>query len=96
MSKKMKEEQRAMEMEQRLQARRQGQPGTSQDAASPATQGVFGSMAQTLQERTQHLTDWSETMASLENSSANFAEQASKFVAQQKRKAVLGGLKNLF
>ena len=65
-------------------------------AAGVTGGGVFSQMVNNLNKRTEGLTLWSDNMEKLEESSANFADAASKFVAQQKKKAFLGGLKQMF
>jgi hypothetical protein len=48
-------------------------------------------MQRQIQERTERLGMTSDSMNKLEDSSSGFAEDVSKFVKNQKRKAVLGG-----
>ncbi|KAA8913927.1 lethal giant larvae like, C-terminal-domain-containing protein [Sphaerosporella brunnea] len=61
-------------------------------SSSGGGEGVFAGMAKSMKERTEKLSFTTDTMDRLEESSASFAEDVSKFVSQQKRKALLGGL----
>jgi len=84
-----------------MQTAQQRQQASSSSAASGSSNtagggGVFANMSKNLQQRTEALNLWSDNMEKLEESSANFAEAASNFVKQQKKKALLGGLKTMF
>jgi hypothetical protein len=54
-------------------------------------EGYLSYMQRQIQERTERLGMTSDSMNRLEDSSSGFAEDVSKFVKNQKRKAVLGG-----
>ncbi|KAF3930897.1 hypothetical protein ABW19_dt0206125 [Dactylella cylindrospora] len=94
MSRKQIEEARAKAMQDRLDAQEQMRAG--QQAGSSNQQGVFGNMSTAMQQRTQSLTNWSDNMQSLENTTQEFAEATSKFIEAQKRKALLGSFKSFF
>lgn len=59
---------------------------------APVGEGVFANMARNMRERTEKLSFTTDTMDRLEESSASFAEDVSKYVNQQKKKAILGGI----
>lgn len=92
-SKRMLEQTRAQEQQQRLAAR-QGQ-GTSPRASSAARGGedetYWGYMQRQVQERTERLNVMGDNMDKLEENSSGWVDDVSKYVNQQKRKAVLGG-----
>jgi len=86
MSRKMIEQMRAEKRQAAIDAR------TGGAAAGASNQdGVFANMAKQIQERTEKLNIMGDSMDRLGESSANFADDVSKYVNQQKRKALLGG-----
>lgn len=92
MSKRMLEEQRLAAAQERQDARLKTQEGPSASSSN----SVFGNMAKNLQQRTEGLSLWSDHMDKLEENSASFADAASKFASQQKKKMLIGGLKKSF
>lgn len=87
MSKKMLAEER----EARLAARTAAGPSTDTDSSATGGGGVFANMAKQIQERTEKLNIMGDSMDKLGESSASFADDVSKFVEQQKRRALFGG-----
>ena len=83
-SKRMLDQARADEAQARQAAR-------SNKSAAGGEEGYWEYMQRQLNERTQKLGVVGDSVAKLEESSASWADQASKFVAQQKRNMVLGG-----
>ncbi|KAK6344206.1 hypothetical protein TWF696_007848 [Orbilia brochopaga] len=57
---------------------------------------VFGNLTAGFNARTQNLQNFQDNMQNLENTSSEFAKATNKFIAQQKKNAILGGGKNLF
>ncbi|PWW71703.1 hypothetical protein C7212DRAFT_287621 [Tuber magnatum] len=88
MSRKMIEQMRAEKRQAAMDAR----AGAAAAAGASTQDGVFANMAKQIQERTEKLNIMGDSMDRLGESSANFADDVSKFVSQQKRKALLGGL----
>lgn len=91
MSKKQQQALRTAASAER-EAARQRATGTEGSSSGGGGEGVFANMARNMRERTEKLTFTTDTMERLEESSASFAEDVSKFVSQQKRKALLGGI----
>jgi hypothetical protein len=83
-SKRMIAQARADEIAAR-QANRANPQAANQD------QGYWAYMQNQLNERTKNLNIMGDSVNKLEESSASWADQASKFVAQQKRNMVFGG-----
>ncbi|KAI5855448.1 lethal giant larvae like, C-terminal-domain-containing protein [Tricharina praecox] len=79
---------------EREAARRLQDPASAAQAgpAGQAGEGVFAGMARNMRERTEKLSFTTDTMDRLEESSASFAEDVSKYVSSQKKKAILGGI----
>lgn len=94
MSKKQQQALRTAANAEREAARQRAEGNSSGGGGGGGAEGegVFANMARTMRERTEKLTFTTDTMERLEESSANFAEDVGKFVSQQKRKALLGGL----
>lgn len=96
MSKRMIEQARADER----QRQRESRPGASSSStttaqSSPAAgqdEGYWAYMQRQVNERTEKLSVVSESMDQLQERSAGWAKDVSKYVNQQKRKAVLGGV----
>jgi syntaxin-binding protein 5 len=78
-------EQMKSEERQLREAERAGPSSSAQ-----LQQGYWSSMQQSLAERTQRLNIVSDSMDRLEETSAGWANDVSKFVEDQKRKAALG------
>lgn len=95
-SKRMIEEMRSQEHAQRM-AGRPGPGGTQQGggprgpAASQEEEGYWAYMQRQVQERTERLGIMGDNMDNLAEESGGWADDVSKFVAKQKRQAVLGG-----
>jgi syntaxin-binding protein 5 len=83
-------EERAAMMAEK-EAQRAAAAGSSA-AGSAAGGGVFEGMAKSMRERTEKLSFTTDSMDRLEESSASFAEDLSKYVNSQKKKALLSGL----
>lgn len=90
MSKKQQQAARTAANAEREASKRGGQ--ASDGGAGGSGEGVFANMARNMRERTEKLSFTTDTMDRLEESSASFAEDVSKYVSQQKRKALLGGI----
>ncbi|TGZ80170.1 hypothetical protein EX30DRAFT_359209 [Ascodesmis nigricans] len=81
-----------MQMRQEAaEARQQNRAGSSA-AAAGAGGGVFANMGKALQERTEALSFAGDSMDKLGESSAKFADDVDKFVKEQKRKMLWGGV----
>lgn len=74
----------------RRKAMRESRTSTHGSAGSNE-EGYWASMQRQVQERTEKLNIMGDTMNRLEESSSSFANDVSKFVQNQKKKAVLGG-----
>lgn len=89
-SQRMIEQTKLDEKAQRMAAR----PGSSASSPSAAPQrsneGYWAYMQRQVQERTENLGLTGESMNKLEDNSGGFADDVSKFVSNQKRKAVMG------
>ncbi|KIW00842.1 uncharacterized protein PV09_07602 [Verruconis gallopava] len=72
------------------------QAGRSNQQAGGQDQGYWAYMQDQINQRTQNLSLMGDSVNKLEESSASWAEQASKFVAQQKRNMVFGAMKSKF
>ncbi|KAI5806190.1 lethal giant larvae like, C-terminal-domain-containing protein [Geopyxis carbonaria] len=96
MSRRQVEMEREAAREEREAARRPvtaaGGSGGSGSGGAGEGGGVFAGMAKTLRERTEKLTMTTESLDRLGDHSASFADDVSKYVTQQKRKALLGGI----
>jgi syntaxin-binding protein 5 len=90
-SKRMIEQLRAEES-QRREAGRRGSPARAGSPGQPAPsdETYWAYMQRQVQERTERLGIAGDNMERLEESSAGWADDVSKFVSQQKRKAVMG------
>lgn len=88
-SKRMIEQMRADEVAQRTASR---QPAGSSSNAPPERQeeGYWAYMQRQVQERTENLGLAGDNMNRLEDNSQGFADDVSKYVNQQKKKAVMG------
>ncbi len=82
-------EQLRSEEAQRRQADRRGSPARS-GSPGKSDEGYWAYMQRQVQERTERLGIMGDNMERLEESSAGWADDVSKFVNQQKRKAVMG------
>lgn len=91
-SKRMIEQMRAEEQAQRSAAR-QPTTGSSTGRPPPARQeeGYWAYMQRQVQERTEKLGLAGDSMDKVEENSQGFAEDVSKYISQQKKKAVMGG-----
>lgn len=83
-SKRMIEQQRSDEIAARQAARGQG-------GAPNQDEGYWSYMQNQLNQRTQNLNIMGDSVNKLEESSASWADQAGKFVADQKKSMVMGG-----
>ena len=88
-SKRMLEQMRS-EDRQRQEAARSG-AGPSFSAIDKQDEGYWAYMQRQVQERTERLNVMGDSMERLEESSAGWADDVSKYVRNQKRKAVMGG-----
>lgn len=91
-SKQMLEQMRQEERERR-KAMRESRTST-QGSTGHNEESYWASMQRQVQERTEKLNIMGDTMNRLEESSSSFANDVSKFVQNQKRKAVFGGKSN--
>lgn len=83
-------EQMKYEERERRQAERQGR--SVPPSASRNDEGYWSYMQRQVQERTERLGIMGDSMDRLEENSSNWANDVSKFVSNQKKKAVLGGM----
>ncbi|KAI9794669.1 MAG: hypothetical protein M1835_006483 [Candelina submexicana] len=91
-SRRMIEQSRADEQQRKLD-------GRSAAAATPSAnqdEGYWAYMQRQMNERTQKLGIVGDSMDKLEENSSGWAEDVSKFVSNQKRKAVMGAVKGRF
>ena len=93
MSRRMVEQARADEHQARLASRAPAGSagGAGGTAAAPANEGWGAYMTRQLNERTEKLNIVGDSMDQLQENSAGWANDVSKYVGQQKRKAVMGG-----
>ena len=89
-SQRMIHQMNADEEAQRLSERQASSPSASSDAPARKDEGYWAYMQRQVQERTETLGLTGESMNKLEDNSTGFAEDVSKFVSNQKRKAVMG------
>ncbi|KAI9759850.1 MAG: hypothetical protein M4579_002057 [Chaenotheca gracillima] len=95
---------RRMIEQERLQQRQQMQSSSSGSRAPPGSaaqaaeteEGYWAYMQRQLNERTEKLGIMGDSMDHLQETSSGWANDVSKFVGQQKRKAVLGALGSKF
>lgn len=78
------------------QAKQQERGAGAASAAGAAGGGVFANMGKALQERTEALSFAGDSLDKLGDTSAKFADDVDKFVKQQKRKMLLGGVMGKF
>ena len=79
-----------MEEQQQRLAGRSTPSGSSINAGQD--EGYWAYMQRQVQERTERLNIIGDSMDSLEENSSNWVSDANKFVKDQKRKAVMGGM----
>jgi len=91
LSKKMKEQLRLEQQQDREQARLEQQGGGS-GSSGKQDEGIFANMAKNMRERTEKLSFTTDSMDKLGETSASFADDVSKYVGQQKRKAMFGAI----
>ena len=91
-SKRMIEQARADELAQRNAGRQPTGSSSSAGRQPPARQeeGYWAYMQRQVQERTENLGIAGDSMDKLEDNSQGFADDVSKYVNQQKKKAVMG------
>jgi hypothetical protein len=86
----------AQAKEEEHQARLAARAQNASPGGSSAGEGIFAGMTKSFQERTEKLNFVGDSMDKLGDSSQSFADDVSKFVSSQKRKALLGGLTSKF
>ncbi|KAI9680846.1 MAG: hypothetical protein M1817_004286 [Caeruleum heppii] len=97
MSKRMIDQARADEQQRRTASRTVGGSSTNPAPGPPAGEEGWGSyMQRQLNERTKNLNIVGDSMDSLQENSAGWANDVSKYVNQQKRKAVMGVIGSKF
>lgn len=89
-SQRMVEQMKLDEKAQRMAARQASSASSSSAAPERSNEGYWAYMQRQVQERTENLGLTGESMNKLEDNSGGFAEDVSKFVSNQKRKAVMG------
>ncbi|OJJ51613.1 hypothetical protein ASPZODRAFT_12429 [Penicilliopsis zonata CBS 506.65] len=94
-SKKMLEQMKLDEQE-RQQLTRNSRSSTGHSSQQGSEEGYMAYMQRQMQERTERLGIMGDTMDRLEENSSNWADDVSKFVSKQKKKAVLGVLGSKF
>ena len=77
-------------------AEKRGAPATSPRVATGEAEGWGEYLTRQLNERTEKLNLMGDTMEGAANSSQQYADSASKFMKQQQRNMLLGGLKSKF
>jgi hypothetical protein len=82
--------------QQRIRDSRQQLAGSSSSAAAPADEGWGAWASRQLNERTEKLNLVGDSMNNLEQNSAGWADDVSKFVSKQKRGFVMGAVKSKF
>lgn len=95
-SQRMIEQMNADEKAQRTAARQASSASSSSGAPPKSNEGYWAYMQRQVQERTENLGLTGESMNKLEDNSGGFADDVSKFVSQQKRKAVMGVIGSKF
>jgi len=84
-----------MEEQQRLAAKRR--TGTASSGPPPDSDESWGAWTQRqMNERMQAVNNMGEGMSNLQDNSAGWAEDVSKFVNKQKRGLVMGAIKGKF
>lgn len=76
---------------ERRKAMRDGRVPSESAAGNKNDEGYWSYMQRQVQERTERLNIMGDSMDRLEENSSNWADDVSKFVSNQKRKAVFGG-----
>ena len=89
-SQRMVEQTKLDEKAQRMAARQAASASSSSAAPQSSNEGYWAYMQRQVQERTENLGLTGESMNKLEDNSGGFADDVSKFVSNQKRKAVMG------
>ncbi|KAJ5866107.1 hypothetical protein N7534_000660 [Penicillium rubens] len=87
-------EQMKFEEQERRKAQKEGR--TPPTTAGGSQESYWSSMSRQVQERTERLGIVGDSMDRLEENSSGFANDVSKYVQQQKKKAVLGALGSKF
>lgn len=97
MSRKMKAQEREARAEEQ-RARIAGRAAGGEEGGQGGTQGqgVWANMMKGVQERTEKLNIVGDSMDNLGEHSASLADDVSKFVNQQKKKVLLGGIAGKF
>ncbi|KAI9845058.1 MAG: hypothetical protein M1838_001915 [Thelocarpon superellum] len=99
MSRRMIEQSRADEQQQRRDERSAGRPSVSRSGSStttPQDESYWGYMQRQLNERTEKLNLVGDSMDQLQENSAGWANDVTKYVNQQKRKMVMGAVQSKF
>ncbi|KAI9724957.1 MAG: hypothetical protein M1812_000233 [Candelaria pacifica] len=91
-SRRMIEQTRADEQQRKLD----GRPSAAATPSANQDEGYWAYMQRQMNERTQKLGIVGDSMDKLEENSSGWAEDVSKFVSNQKRKAVMGAVKGRF
>lgn len=91
----MLEQMRQEEQEQRAAAREGRAAATASPAAEGSQEGYWSYMQRQVQERTERLNITGDNMERLEDNSQGWANDVSKYIQTQKRKAVFGGMLNI-
>ena len=87
-SKRLLDQIRANDSQRREAAR--SRPGGASAPSDQQDEGYWSYMQRQVQERTERLNIMGNSMDRLEETSAGWAEDVSKFVSDQKKKAVMG------
>jgi syntaxin-binding protein 5 len=77
------------------QARAQGQPG-AYSSATGQQEGYWAYMQRQVQERTEKLGVLGESVNKLEDASASWASEASKYAKKTKQNMIMGAVKGRF
>ena len=90
----MIEQMRSDEQERRI-ANRQALSSPSAAPPGPSDEGYWAYMQRQVQERTASLGIMGDSIDKLEDNSSSWANDVSKYVSKQKKKAVIGGKHSL-
>lgn len=80
-----------LEERERRKALREGRSITQSSASGSENDGYWAYMQRQVQERTERLGLTGDSIERLEENSSSWANDVSKYIQNQKRKAVLGG-----
>lgn len=93
----MIEQERADEAAKRAASRQAASnPGSSRPRPGQQDEGYWAYMQRQIQERTENLGFTEDSMDKLEDNSQGWADDVNKYVKDQKKKMIMGGMQALF